>query len=141
MLTLQFVPYSDIEELNSQERVNKLLDLVKEEKIVLMQGRLRPEEETLLIQQTMQEIKDDFTGIELCTIFPEEKDLQLFKRIKKGMVQALVGNRDGITLVGPASIVKEIKRDLNKIQLYMHFPGQQGKKKTKKARSTAKRKR
>ena len=49
MLTLQFVPYSEIEDLNSNERVDKLLDLVREEKIVLMQGRLKPEEETLLI--------------------------------------------------------------------------------------------
>ena len=68
MLTLQFVPYAEIEHLDSDERIQKLLSIVKGDKVVLMQGRLRPEEETLLIQQTMQEIAESFTGVEICTI-------------------------------------------------------------------------
>lgn len=122
MLTLQFVPYGDIEDLNSQQRINKLLNIVKQDKIVLMQGRLRPEEETLLIQQTMEKIQDNFKGVEICTIFPEEKDLQFLRRFKKEMIKVLVGNRDGITIVGPASIIKEIKRDINNIQLLTAIP-------------------
>ncbi|MEK6903884.1 MAG: DUF2073 domain-containing protein [Nanoarchaeota archaeon] len=116
-LTLQFVPYGEIEHLNTSERIDKLLGIVKEERVVLMQGRLHPEEETKLIQQTMEEIHEGFKGVEICTIFPEERNLQILKRIKKEMMKALVGNRDGITIIGPASIVKEIKRDPNKIML------------------------
>lgn len=116
-LTLQFVPYGEIEHLTTDERIQKLLGIVKQERVVLMQGRLHPEEETKLIQQTMEEIHEGFKGVEICTIFPEEKDLQIFKRIKKEMMKAIVGNRDGMTLIGPASIVKEIKRDPNKIML------------------------
>jgi len=118
MLTLQFVPYADIEHLDAQGRIAKLLSIVKDDKIVLMQGRLRPEEETLLIQRTMEQIADEFKGVEICTIFPQEKDLQFLKRIKKEMVKAILGNRDGITIIGPANIVKEIKRDINKIELF-----------------------
>ncbi len=118
MLTLQFVPYGDIEHLDSQGRITKLLDIVRDDKIVLMQGRLRPEEETLLIQRTMEQIADEFKGVEICTIFPQEKDLQFLKRIKKEMIKAILGNRDGITIIGPANIVKEIKRDINKIELF-----------------------
>ena len=122
MLTLQFVPYAEIEHLDSDERIQKLLSIVKGDKVVLMQGRLRPEEETLLIQQTMQEIAESFTGVEICTIYPEEKDLQFMHRIKKGIVKTLVGHRDGMTIIGPASIIKEIKRDFNKIQLLTVIP-------------------
>ena len=117
MLTLQFVPYGEIESLNTPERIDKLLGIVKENRIVLMQGRLNPEEETQLIQETMSQIHEGFRGIEICTIFPEEKDVQFMKRIKKEMMRAIVGNRDGITIIGPATIVKEIKRDPNKIML------------------------
>ena len=30
----------------------------------------------------------------------------------------LLGDREGITIIGPASVVKEIRRDPNKIQLF-----------------------
>jgi len=122
MLTLQFVPYAEIEHLESDVRINRLLNIVKDNKIVLMQGRLQPEEETLLIQHTMLNIDKRFSGIEICTIFPEEKDLQFFNKMKKEMVKMLVGNRDGITIIGPATVVKEIKRDPKKMQLFTITP-------------------
>src|SRR3989338_5414702 len=122
MLTLQFVPYSEIESLSSAERINRLLKLVKEEKIVLMQGRLKPEEESGLIQKTMETIKKEFKGIEICTIYPEENNKQFLSKFKSEMVKLLIGNRDGITIIGPASIVKEIRRDPNKIMLFTEMP-------------------
>ncbi|HLC55302.1 MAG TPA: DUF2073 domain-containing protein [Candidatus Nanoarchaeia archaeon] len=122
MLTLQFVPYSDIERLDSSARIRKLLNIVKEEKIVLMQGRLRPEEETGLIEKTMESIRNKFTGIEICTIYPEEVSADLFGRLKKEFYKALIGDREGITVIGPATLIKEIRRDPNKIQLFTSVP-------------------
>ncbi len=132
MLTLQFVPYGDIENLSSAERINKLLRVVKEEKIVLMQGRLRPDEETGLIEKTMQQIGRKFKGIEICTIYPEENNAALFGRLKKEFVKLLIGNREGITIIGPASIVKEIRRDPNKIQLFTNVPTRRGSRRKRK---------
>ena len=143
MLTLQFVPYADIEKLDTSGRINRLLDIVKEEKIVLMQGRLNPEEEILLIKQTMEDIHEGFKGVETCTIYPEEKDLQFFNKLKKEMVRALVGQRDGMTIIGPASVIKEIRRDPNKIQLFTvpsAVGGKSGKTRVKKPRSGIKKK-
>ncbi|MDO8556094.1 MAG: DUF2073 domain-containing protein [Nanoarchaeota archaeon] len=122
MLTLQFVPYSEIEKLDSSARIKKLLGIVKEEKIVLMQGRLKPDEETGLIQKTMESIGKKFTGVEICTIYPEEVNADLFGRLKKEFFKALIGDREGITIIGPASLVKEIRRDPNKIQLFTSIP-------------------
>ena len=65
MLTLRFVPYAEIEYLTSARRVHKLLDIVKENKIVLLEGRLKKEEETDLIEITMENIDESFKGIEL----------------------------------------------------------------------------
>ncbi|MDP3917416.1 MAG: DUF2073 domain-containing protein [Nanoarchaeota archaeon] len=141
MLTLQFVPYSEIEGLDSKSRIGKLLDIVKQSKIVLMQGRLKPEEETLLIMETMAQIKREFKGVEICTIYPEEKDLQFFNKVKKEMVKFLIGHRDGVTIIGPSSIVKEIRRNPNKVEL-LTMPGVGGfssKKVTKNASKKGKR--
>ena len=34
------------------------------------------------------------------------------------IIKTLMGDREGITVIGPATIVKEIKRDPNKIELF-----------------------
>jgi hypothetical protein len=112
MLTIQFIPYNQIAYLDSGEKIRKLLKEVKLNKIVLMQGRLNPSEETNLIQQTMEVIDEDFKGVEICTVYPAAKDTL-------GKVRSfLLGSRDGVTVIGPASIVKEIRRNPNKIELF-----------------------
>ncbi|MDP1694385.1 MAG: DUF2073 domain-containing protein [Candidatus Woesearchaeota archaeon] len=142
MLKLQFVPYADIEHLDTSDRIDKLLGIVKGNKIVLMQGRLHPEEEGQLIQETMQQIEDSFRGIEICTIYPEEKNLQLLKRVKKEMVKYIIGNRDGITIIGPATIVREIKRDPNNMMLLtMHTTTPRTRSASKKTPSRSKKRR
>jgi hypothetical protein len=115
MLTLQFVPFVDIERLSSNQRISKLMGLVKKNKIVMMQGRLKPVEEAALIEKTMQEVSKEFKGIELCTVFPQ-RDSSFFKKF---FVKMLVGDIEGFTVIGPASIVKEIKRNPDKVELLL----------------------
>ena len=117
-LTLQFIPYTEIEELGPARRVNKLLDIAKQNRIVLLEGRLKKEEEKDLIAITMEEINDKFKGIELAVINPQKKDAGFFKNIKSGMVNMLLGDRQGFTIIGPATVVKQIKKDPDKIELF-----------------------
>ena len=118
MVTLQFVPYHEIEELGSARRVKKLIDIVKDNKIVVLQGRLKKEEEGDLIAITMEEIGDKFKGIELAVINPGDKDATGLKKARDNFFGFLFGDRQGITIIGPATIVKEIKKDPNKIELF-----------------------
>lgn len=118
MLTLQFIPYHELEGLNSEKRIAKVLKSVKANKIVLLEGRLRPEEEAELIQKTMSEINDQFKGIELSAINNTALQEGFLKKLKVKLVNLLLGNRQGLTIIGPAKIVKEIKQDPDKIQLF-----------------------
>ncbi len=119
MLTLQFIPYAEIESLDSDERIAKLLDVVKENKIVLLEGRLRRKEEAELIKKTMEQINKKFKGIEISVIYPKAGSEALFRKLKEYLVNFLLGDRQGFTVIGPATIVKEIKKDPDKIQLYL----------------------
>ena len=132
MLTLQFVPYAEIEELGSARRVKKLLDIVKLNKIVLLEGRLKKEEETDLIAITMEENDDKFKGIELTVINPEKKQQNVFRAIKSGITNMMLGNRQGFTIIGPATVVKEIKKDPDKIELFTVDTKKKKKRKSKK---------
>ncbi|MFC1741452.1 DUF2073 domain-containing protein [Nanoarchaeota archaeon] len=131
-ITLQFVPYVEIEKLSAIGRIRKLLNAVKEDKIVLLEGRLRKEEETELIKTTMEEINAEFKGIELAVIYPESQDSAFFRKAKQHFINMLLGDRQGLTIVGPASIVKEIKKDPNKIQLFTSDSKKKSRKKKKK---------
>ena len=113
MVTLQVVPYAKIESLTSVGRIRKLLNIAKEDKIVLLQGRLSKEEEAELIKVTMEEINNEFKGIELAVI-ENENGASSFRDM---LTNLLLGDRTGLTVIGPANIVKKIKKDPNKIEL------------------------
>ncbi len=118
MVTLRIVPYTEISDLTSIGRIRKLLNIAKEDKIVLLQGRLKKEEETELIKATMEEINKDFKGIELSVIYPNvSNDAPWFSKFREGLVNSILGDRTGLTIIGPANVVKAIKKDPKKIEL------------------------
>ncbi|MCF7866101.1 DUF2073 domain-containing protein [Candidatus Woesearchaeota archaeon] len=117
MLTLQFIPYHEMENLDSKQRISKLLKSVKSNKIVLMEGRLKSSEEAELIRKTMEEISPEFKGIELSVVNTPNTDAKILKKFKSVLVNMLLGDRHGLTIIGPAKIIKEIKQDPDKIQL------------------------
>ena len=119
MVTLQIVPYSELEALSSVGKIRKLLNIAKEDKIVLLQGRLQKDEETELIKTTMEEINKEFRGIELAVIDPSQKATGGVDWLRSSIAGALLGNRQGMTIIGPASIVKAIKKSPQKIELLM----------------------
>ena len=120
-LTLQFVPYSQIASLTSVERIKKLLKIVLDNKVVVLQGRLRPDEETRLIEDTMIMIGNvkGFKGVELAVISGDEDNKSFFDRFKTGLARAISGQHDAITIIGPASVVKEMKKDPKKLEVMM----------------------
>jgi len=122
-VTIQFIPYAEIAYLTSFKRVKKLVELAIENKILLIQGKLAPEEEADLIEETMKHIgksrSSKFRGIELATFSPKTKDLPFFTSMRERMATTLFGERDVITIIGPATVVREIKKDPTKIQLLL----------------------
>src|SRR3989338_9081392 len=118
-LSLQVMPFAEIEKMGISERVKKILGLVLGNKIVIIHGRLRPEEEARLIEDTMAMVDHikGFKGIELAVIEPNMKDRNIFDKMKYGIAKKLVGDSSALTVVGPSSIVKEIRKDPKKIEL------------------------
>jgi hypothetical protein len=117
MVTLQIIPYGEIESLTSIGRIRKLLNIAKQNKIVLLQGRLSKEEETELIKATMEEINKEFKGIELAVLDSFKSEGSGFDKMKNEFFSFILGNRAGFTVIGPANVVKSIKKNPNKIEL------------------------
>jgi hypothetical protein len=121
--SIQFLPYSEIRGLDSDNRIRKILNIVLGNNILILQGKLRPEEETRLIGDTMAMVGHvkTFKGIELAVISGNGKEEGYFSKIKYGMASVLTGGDiNAITIIGPATIVKEMKRNPKKIELLLN---------------------
>jgi hypothetical protein len=120
--SIQFLPYSEIRHLNSDDRIRKILGIVLSNNIIILQGKLLPEEEARLIGDTMAMIGHvkNFKGIELAVISGNGTE-GIFTKMRSGIANALSGGDIGaITIIGPATIVKEIKRNPRKIELLLN---------------------
>jgi len=120
-LSLHIMPFSEVRDLGISDRVKKILKLVLGNKVVILQGRLRAEEEIRLIEDTMAMVDhiEDFKGIELAVIEPDSKNESFFFKMKKGIARSLTGDSDATTVIGPASIVKQIKKDPKKLEVFL----------------------
>jgi hypothetical protein len=120
-VSIQFLPYSEIRGLDSTERIKKILNIILKNNILILQGRLTSSEEARLIGDTMVMVGhiEGFKGIEL-SVISETQEQSFFSNFKKNLANILAGGDFGaITIIGPAAIVKEIKKDPKKIELLL----------------------
>jgi hypothetical protein len=118
-ITIQFIPHSELSGLTSDNKLKKILKVVRENKIVILQGRLGADEEVRLIENTMKQIDKKFKGIEIASM-EESMNFDFFYKIKSGLAKMLLGDKFGLSIIGPASLIKEIKKDPSKIELLMN---------------------
>jgi hypothetical protein len=121
-LSIHVIPFSEVQELSIGERVKKILNLVLGNKIVILHGRLRPEEQARLIEDTMALVDHvkNFKGIELAVIEPNMRDASIISKMRQGIAKRVAGSdSSALTVIGPASIIKEIKKDPKKIEVLL----------------------
>jgi hypothetical protein len=89
--------------MSSIEKIYKIIGLVKEGTLVVMEGGLSTSEETELIETTMREIDiENFVGIDVNTL---EKHSSSFLGFSKKTTV--------ITIIGPANLVKKVEKQSN----------------------------
>ena len=120
-LMIHFMPFSEIAREDSIGRIKKIMGIVLDSKIIILQGRLKSDEEVRLIENSMTLIDNipDFQGVEIAAISGDSEFDNLFHRVRHNLARILVGEQDAITIIGPATVVKEIKRDPKKIELML----------------------
>lgn len=120
-LMIHFMPYSEIAREDAIGRIKKIMGLILDHKIIILQGRLTPDEEVRLIENSMVLIGNvkGFQGIEIAAMSGENEYRSLFERVRRNIAKILVGEQDAITIIGPASVVKEITKNPKKLELML----------------------
>ena len=107
-LKMDFLSSSALESSTSMEKVSMIVDRVKKGDLVVIEGGLTPEEEAELIETTMREIDvENFMGIDIYTV---EKDKTSFFGLSRKKTV-------GMTIIGPANVMKEVKKKSNFISM------------------------
>lgn len=113
---VQVLSYEMMKNFSSDRRIRKILEIVKNKDIVMIEGKLTSDEETDLISKAMANVSGRFSGIEVA--FLGGVTSKTFGEKFKNIILKLVAkDRFGITVVGPSKIIKEIKMDPNKLEI------------------------
>ncbi len=115
-IKMEFISTSKLQNMGDpKERVNYLLDVIKRKSIIVLDERLDPLEEKLLIEATLTLVDEEFTGIEISSIGDHASDW------KYKLIKMLGGKPPGLTVIGPADLVKRIKGDREHLDLLADF--------------------
>jgi hypothetical protein len=117
MLTIQYLPYQQLSALSSHDRVQSILSLLRSGKIILIDGRLSSSDEASLIRETMNNISGEFNGMEIGVMRDNIRKGGI-SRIKHGIAKWLIGDRSGITFIGPANIISELRQNPENVELH-----------------------
>jgi hypothetical protein len=115
-ISFNLVSRQKFQDLSSEEKLKFILKEVKKGRILVLEYGLTPTEQTSLIENTMKEIEQDtFIGVEMEGY---GEDTPTFLQKLFGM-----GKRPRMTMIGPADLVKTVRKDDNMIQTKI-IPGQ-----------------
>ncbi len=117
-IDLEFIPFEKLKSMDLQKQVKYIIKKVKDNKILIFDSKLSPQEEAKLISETMKHIDKKFSGIEICSLYTEY-DRSFLGRVKDLIFKTLTGKSRGTSIIGPAKLIKEIKRDPEQIIISM----------------------
>lgn len=113
-LKMDFISSDALKEKSSIEKIFMIVERVKKGEVLVIEGGLEPGEEAELIETTMREIDvESFVGIDIYTL--EKDETSFFGLSKKKTV--------GITIIGPANTMKQVKRKSNFISMVASLGG------------------
>lgn len=108
---IEFISSKVLEGKDSEHKLKYILDNVRKDKILVLEEALTLQEEKMLIQRTMELVSKNFPGIEVSALGKGENDL------RTALIRLLGGRTPGLTVVGPSNLVRELRRDPNKLHL------------------------
>jgi len=109
-IKVNLISHQKLESMTVDEKIDFILDEVKHGEVLVLERGLTPEEQSKLIEKTMEEINPDkFIGIEIEGYREEGKITWLQKMLGKIRPPRM-------TVIGPADKLKTIHRDDNIIK-------------------------
>ncbi|MFH0863213.1 MAG: DUF2073 domain-containing protein [Candidatus Altiarchaeota archaeon] len=123
---IEFIGVEMLKGITPEQKIYFILEHVKEDRIVVIDEGLTALEEGKLIQATMLQVNKKFQGIEVSTLREKTAD-----GLRERLIRMLGGSTGGLTVIGPAKLIKQISKDPRMITM-LATPEDEEKKSAKK---------
>jgi len=111
-IQIEFISSALLSGKEGKEKIDFIMSSVRNGKILVLEDPLSHFEESRLIEATMKKVSSKFSGIEISTLGADTADL------KTALIKMLGGKTGGLTVIGPSSLVRHVKRDPMSIRLF-----------------------
>jgi len=113
-VTIEFLSREKLSEDDFNDKLEVVLEKVKNNAVLVLEESWSPREKRELIQNSMQEVDDEFPGIEFMGLESEDSKLDRAKRVlyKKVLNEDY---RRGLTIVGNSRVMEKIKEERNTV--------------------------
>ena len=109
-VTIEFLSKNKLQDKSFEEKVDSIIGKVKDNAVLVLEEGWSPEEERHLIENAMDEIDEDFPGIEFLGLNDRDSRIHRAKRMfyEKVMNEKY---REGITIVGNSRVMERVKKE------------------------------
>ena len=113
-VTIEFLSKEKLETDAFDEKLDFVLEKVKDDAVLVLPEAWTPKEKRELIQTSMEEIDDDFPGVEFMGLDSASSRLEKAREIvyKKFLKEEY---RSGITIVGNSRVMEKIKEERDSV--------------------------
>ena len=114
-IQLDLISENQLENMGSMEKIQFILDSVKENKIVILESGLDPDEEAQLVEVTMSKINPEgFSGLEIES-YPEAEPNNggggLFSKVINKTKSSNNTSNNSLTVIGPSGKMETLEKD------------------------------
>lgn len=105
---IDFVGKSRLKNMKTMEKIRLIIDSVKDNKVVVLEAGLTPDEEGRLVEMTMQQIgpEQNFSGLEIERYNREQSKGGLLSRIVSSN-----NKQSKLTIIGPANKLQTVENE------------------------------
>lgn len=111
-IKIEFLSRNVLRDKGFEEKLDMIIDKVRDDNIIVLEEALTPDEKTQLIERSVSEVDEEFPGIEFSGFDPDEGFMDRFIRKLTGQPQS-----DGLLIVGSSRIMDKVKEDKDAISL------------------------
>lgn len=113
-VTIEFLSRDRLSENQFSEKLDIVLEKVKNDSVLVLEESWTPEEKRQLIQNSMEKVDEDFPGVEFMGLEGEPSKISRAKRI---LFQKLLNEdyRRGLTIVGNSRVMEKIKEERDSV--------------------------
>lgn len=113
-VTIEFLSEKKLNGETFEEKLDSVLEKVKDDYVLVLEEGWTHDEKKQLIQASMQEIDDDFPGVEFLGL---EGSKDRFDKLKEAFMEKVLDReaREGLTIVGNSRVMEKVKEERDSV--------------------------